>query len=120
MMVSSSALWTMSSPGIAQDSTLLLALYRFSFALGGPGFSVPFGLLIAGVSVTAGLSKLLPKWLVIAGLVIAVIGELSWLDILFPKALLLIPLTRFPGFIWLITAGFVLPSARERAKVQEE
>jgi hypothetical protein len=120
MMVSSAVLWTMSYPGIAQDSTLLLALYRFSFALGGPGFSVPFGLLIAGVSVTAGLSKLLPKWLVIGGLVIALTGELSWLDILFPKALLLIPLTRFPGFAWLIATGILLPSARERAKVPQE
>jgi hypothetical protein len=120
MLVTSSVLWTMSSPGIAQDSTLLLALYRFSFALGGPGFSVPFGLLIAGVSVTAGFSKLLPKWLVIAGLVIAVIGELSWLDILFPKALLLIPLTRFPGYLWLIAAGFSLPSTREKAEAPQD
>jgi hypothetical protein len=120
MLISSSVLWTMSAPGIAQDSTLLLALYRLSFALGGPGFSVPFGLLIAGVSVTTGFSKLLPKWLVIAGLAIAVVGELSWLDILFPKALLLIPLTRFPGFAWLIVAGFVLPSTRERARIPRE
>jgi len=37
MMVSSSVLWTMSYPGIAQDSNLLLALYRFSFALGRTG-----------------------------------------------------------------------------------
>lgn len=120
MIVSSSVLWTMSSPRIAQDSTLLLALYRFSFALGGPGFSVPFGILIAGVSVTAGFSKIMPKWLVTAGLVIAVIGELSWLNIRFPKALLLIPLTRFPGFLWLIAAGFILPNTLERAKVSQE
>jgi hypothetical protein len=119
MMVASSVLWTMSYPGIAQDATLLQALYRINFALGGPGFSVPFGILIAGVSVTAWFSKLLPKWLVIPGLIVAVIGELSWLDILFPKALLLIPLTRFPGFAWLIAAGFALPSSRERAPVQQ-
>ena len=116
MMVSSSILWTMSYPGIAQDSTLLQALYRLSFALGGPGFSVPFGLLIAGISVTAWFGKLLPKGLVITGVVIAVIGELSWLDILFPKALVLIPLTRFPGFAWVIATGFALPNAIERAK----
>jgi len=118
IMVSSSILWTMSYPGIAQDSTLLQALYRLSFALGGPGFSVPFGLLIAGVSVTAWFGKLLPKWLVITGLVIAVIGELSWLDILIPKALFLIPLTRFPGFAWMIAAGFALPNTIEREKAE--
>lgn len=120
MMASSSVLWTMSYPGIAQDSALLQALYRIDFALGGPGFSVPFGLLIAGVSVTAGLSKLLPSWLVILGLAIATAGELSWLDILFSKALFLIPLTRFPGFLWMIAVGFALPRERERAKVPQE
>lgn len=114
MMAATSVLWTMSYPGIAQDSTLLQALYRVQFALGGPGFSVPFGLLIAGVSVTAGFSKLLPKWIVVLGLVLAVVGELSWLDILFPKALFRIPLTRFPGFIWLIAAGFALPKTVAR------
>jgi hypothetical protein len=62
----------------------------------------------------------MPKWLVTAGLVIAVIGELSWLNIRFPKALLLIPLTRFPGFLWLIAAGFILPNTLERAKVSQE
>ena len=110
MMASSSVLWTMSYPGIAQEPALLQALYRLTFALGGPGFSVPLGLLIAGVSVTAGFNKLLPKWIVILGLVLAVMGELSWLDILFPKLLFLIPLTRFPGFVWLISAGFALPN----------
>ena len=117
MMAASSVLWTMTYPGIAQDGPLIQALYRFSFALGGPGFSVPLGLLIAGISVTAGFGKLLPKWLVVMGLVIAVIGELSWLQIVFPQLLPLIPLTRFPGFIWLIAAGFALPRTVDREKV---
>ncbi|HZS53287.1 MAG TPA: hypothetical protein VFA65_02710 [Bryobacteraceae bacterium] len=111
MITASSVLWTMTYPGIAQAGPLLQALYRFAFALGGPGFSVPFGLLIAGISVSAGLARLLPKWLAIVGVVIAAIGELSWLQIVFPKLLPLIPLTRFPGFIWLIIAGFALPRA---------
>jgi len=120
MMAASSVLWTMSYPGIAQDSALLQALYRLQFAWGGPGFSVPLGLLIAGVSVTAGFSKLLPKWIVIFGLLLAVVGELSWLDLLFPRALLLIPLTRFPGFVWLIAAGFALPNTVEREEAAQE
>lgn len=119
MMAGSSVMWTMSYPGIAQDSTLLQALYRMSFALGGPGFSVPFGLLIAGVSITAGFARLLPRWIVVFGVLVAIVGELSWLEILFPKALPLIPLTRFPGFIWMIAAGFALPSFRTRSEVKE-
>lgn len=116
MMASSSVLWTMSYPGIAQEPGLLQGLYRLTFAWGGPGFSVPFGLLVAGVSVTAGFNKLLPKWIVALGLVLAAVGELSWLDILFPKAVFLIPLTRFPGFVWLIAAGFALPNSVDQAK----
>jgi hypothetical protein len=109
MTVASSVLWAMTYPGISEAGPLIQALYRIQFALGGPGFSVPFGLLLAGISITAGVARLLPKWLVVLGILIAAMGELSWLDILFAKALPLIPLTRFPGFAWLIAAGFSLP-----------
>jgi hypothetical protein len=39
------------------------------------------------------------------------IGELSALNLVIPQVLFLIPLTRFPGFIWLIAAGFILPAS---------
>ncbi len=110
MLASSSILWTLSYPAITQDSALVQALFHMDFALGGPGFSVPFGIFVAGVSVTAGFGKLLPTWIVVLGIAVALAGELSWLEILFPKMLFLIPLTRFPGFIWMIAAGFTLPN----------
>jgi hypothetical protein len=113
MLVSSSVLWTLAHPGIAQDRALVLALYWLVQGLGGSGFSVPFGLLIAGIAVPAAFLKLLPKWLVVSGLALAVIGELSWLNLIMPKALFLVPLTRFPGFAWLIAAGFALPTTIE-------
>jgi hypothetical protein len=109
MAASACVLWVMAYPGIAQDAAVLRALYYLQFAFGGPGFSVPLGLLIAGISVTAGFLRLLPKWLVVLGLALAVIGELSWLSMIFPKLLFLIPLTMFPAFVWLIAAGFLLP-----------
>lgn len=68
MIVSSSILWTMAQPGIAQDRTLVQALYWLDQALGGSGFSVPFGLLLAGISIPAALMKLLPKWLIVLGI----------------------------------------------------
>ena len=113
MAASALVLWVMAYPGIAQDPGVLRALYYLTFALGGVGFSVPMGLLIAGLSIPAAFFKLLPKWLVVFGLVLAVIGELSALSLVIPKALFLIPLTRFPGFIWLIGAGFALPKTRD-------
>jgi hypothetical protein len=102
--------WAMSYQGIADDPAVIRALYYFAFALGGVGYSVPLGLLIAGISVSAGFARLLPKWLVWSGIVIAVFGETSCLNLIFPKLLPLIPLTRFPGFIWLIVTGFRIPT----------
>jgi hypothetical protein len=112
IVATSFILWAMSYPGVAQDAGVLRALYYLSFAFGGVGFSVPMGLLISGICIISLFLKLLPKWLIIFGLAIAVVGELSWLDLITPKALPLIPLTRFPAFIWLIAAGFALPKRR--------
>lgn len=106
------ATWTLIRPVIAQTPSSILALNYFSYALGGPGFSIPMGLLMAGVSVSAGLNKLIPKWVMILGLVLAACGELSVFHLIFPQLLFLIPLTRFPGFIWIIAVGFTLPKFR--------
>lgn len=111
-------LWVMAYPGIAQETAVLRALYYLGFATGGVGFSVPMGLLIAGLSVPAAFMKLLPKWLVVSGFALGIIGELSALNLVIPQALFLIPLTRFPGFVWLIAAGFALsasPRSMQRA-----
>jgi hypothetical protein len=111
LALSALVLWVMAYPGIAQEASVLRALYYVTFAVGGVGYSVPLGLLIAGVSMPSGFMKLLPKWLVAFGILIGVCGELSWFSLIFSNLIFLIPLTRFPGFIWLITAGFMLPKA---------
>ena len=112
MLVTTSVMWTTSSVATVASDDLLLALYRLHMALGGPGFAVPFGLLLAGIAVTGGLSRSLPSWFAILGVVLAVIGELSWLFLITPRALPLIPLVRFPGFPWLIATAWLLPNTR--------
>lgn len=104
--------WTMIHPAVAQQASVLIGLFYLFNAFGGIGFSIPMGLFIAGVSVSSGLMKLLPRWIVILGLFLAVAGELSWFHMLSPSLLFLIPLVRFPGFIWLIAVGFALPRIR--------
>jgi len=111
LALSALILWVIAYPGIAQDTAVLRALYYIVFAVGGVGYSVPLGLLVAGVSVPSAFMRLLPKWLIVLGLLIAACGELSWFSLVFPKLLFLIPLTRFPSFIWLVIAGFMLPKA---------
>lgn len=103
-------LWGAIHPGVAPDATVTTVLNYISYAFGGPGFAIPMGLLIAGICIPAAFLKLLPKWLVIFGLILAVAGELSWFNLIFPQVLFLIPLVRFPGFVWLIAAGFALPN----------
>jgi hypothetical protein len=114
-LVSALGQWTLARPGLADDAPVVQALYFWIFALGGPGYSVPLGLLLAGISVPALIFRLLPKWLAVSGLVLAAVGELSALSLVIPGALFLIPLTRFPGFAWLIAAGFKLPGTLRRA-----
>ena len=108
--ISALVLWVMAYPGIADVNGVVRALYYIVFAVGGVGFSVPMGLLIAGISIPALVLKLLPKWLIFFGLTLGVIGELSFFTLAIPSAVFLIPLTRFPSFVWLIFAGFKLPS----------
>jgi hypothetical protein len=112
LALSSLILWVMSYPGIAQEAGVVRALYYLVYAIGGVGFSVPIAILILGLSIPALAMKLLPKWLVIFGYALASIGILSASSLVVPEALLLVPLTRFLGFIWLISAGFLLPRAR--------
>jgi hypothetical protein len=106
--------WALTWPGIAHDAPLTLALFYLLFAFGGPGFSVPMGLFVGSISMVAVMRSLLPAWLVGIGFAIALIGVVSWLNLLVPAAPLVsltIPLTRFPAFAWLVVAGFMLPKA---------
>jgi hypothetical protein len=97
--------WILAQPGIAESQRVV---HLFSFASGGPGFVVPFGILVAGVAVSGGLPGHLPRWVMWLGLVVAALSELSSLTIALPSAAYLLPLARFTGFVWLIAAGATL------------
>jgi hypothetical protein len=105
--------WTLIRPAVAASPQILVALNYLAYAFGGPGFSIPMGLLMAGISVSAGLTKLIPRWVMIFGLFLALCGEVSLFHLISPKLLFLIPLVRFPGFIWIIAVGFTLPTHRK-------
>jgi hypothetical protein len=108
--------WVMAQPGIASQSIATRILHLLSFATGGVGFVVPFGLLVAGVSVIAWFTRVLPRWLVWLGLVVAVIAELSSLSLVLTPAAYLLPAARFAGFAWIIATGFLLPRSRAEAQ----
>jgi hypothetical protein len=104
--------WALSRPELLEPVSLMRALHLLTFLTGGVGHVVPLGLLLAGVSVTSGYARLLPRWVVWLGLVIAVIAELSTLSLVVPVAAILLPMARFPAFVWLIAVGATMPRRR--------
>lgn len=120
MMAASSALWVMAQPGVAEDRAVLHALYWLVQGFGGAGFSVPFGILVAGVTIPAAFMRLVPKWIVMLGIGVAICGGLSWLFLMVPGALPLVPLTRFPGFVWIIAMALTLPGSTARGSPRAE
>ena len=115
LSISGLVTWTLAQPAALASPPLVRALADLAFATGGPGSVVPFGLLIAGLAVPAAFAALLPRWLAATGLIIALAAEFSTLSLLAGGFAYLLPLARFAGLAWLITAGALLPKARSAA-----
>jgi hypothetical protein len=113
--------WVLGQAEVGSQAATAHILHLLAFATGGVGFVVPFGLLLAGVTVICWFTKYLPRWLVWLGLAVAVIAELSSLSLVFTPGVFLVPLARFLGFVWIIAAGFKLPRSRaETQRVRRE
>jgi hypothetical protein len=101
---------------VSMDPTTLPALSSgfqwLYFALGGPGHVALTGLLVAGVSVSGGIARLLPRWIAWSGVVLAALAELSTLVLVIPGAVFLLPLSRFFTFVWMIAVGATLPKSK--------
>lgn len=110
--------WVLGQPGVASQAEAARLLHLLAFATGGVGYVVPFGLLLAGVSVISWFMRLLPRWLVWAGLVLAAVAELSSLSLVFTRAAYLLPVARFLGLVWIMATGFLLPRSRAEAQTR--
>jgi hypothetical protein len=110
LILSALASWSLTRPGIAEASGAVATLQAISFAGGGPGFAVLLGLFIAGVSVTAGLHRLIPSWLMGLGIAVAIACELASLSLLNFKAAYFIPVGRFVSIVWMIGVALTLPT----------
>jgi hypothetical protein len=113
LLISGLCMWALGAPGMAALPEATRLLHLLTFAAGGPGFAVTFGLLVLGVSLAGGLSRHLPRWLMWFGIAIGVVAELSSLSLLSNTAALLLPLARFPGLFWLLAVAACLPTVRE-------
>jgi hypothetical protein len=110
LMLSALCGWSVTRPGIASADGAVSLLQALSFAGGGPGFVVPLGLFVAGVSITAGLHRLIPRWLMWLGILLAVACELASLTLVFWNAAYFIPVGRFLGVVWMIGVDVTLPT----------
>ena len=110
LMLSALSGWSVTRPGIAEADGAVSILQALSFAGGGPGFVVPLGLFVAGVSISAGLHRLIPRWLMWLGVFIAVACELAALTLVVWNAAYFIPVGRFLSVIWMIGVAVTLPT----------
>jgi hypothetical protein len=105
--------WVLGQPVAVRDPVLAHTLHFLSFALGGPGHVAALGLLVFGLAVTSWFLRRAPRWLCVAGYVIAAVSVLSSVSMVVTPAALLIPLGRFTAMIWLVAIAFLVP--RDRA-----
>jgi hypothetical protein len=115
LILSSLANWSLTRPGIAEATGAVRALLALSFAGGGPGFAVLLGLFLAGVSISAGLYKLMPRWLMWLGIAVAIACELASLTLLNFTAGYFIPVGRFISIVWMIGVSLTLPVGIDNA-----
>src|SRR5580698_9869530 len=108
--------WILSVPEVLASAPIVKAVSFLNFLLGGAVFAVGFGLLAAGVSVTCYFMRLLPRWSVALGMLMAITGELSSLSLVAYPANFFIPITRYLGFIWMFSVAVAL--TRDRKGVQ--
>ncbi|GAA3553684.1 hypothetical protein GCM10022222_41720 [Amycolatopsis ultiminotia] len=116
LAVSGLVTWTAAQAADPAAPAVARALTSFAFATGGPGFVVPLALLIAGVAVPAVFLHLLPRWVSIAGLVLAVVAVLATFALLTPALYPLIPIGRFGGLLWLVLISVLLPHDRHQVR----
>lgn len=116
LMISALGQWALGQPGVAAQAGASRMLHLLMFATGGVGYVAALGLLLAGVSVISLFMKTLPRWVTWLGLTIAAVAEVSSLSLLVPGAVYLLPLARFPAYVWIIAAGFLLPRSRAEAR----
>jgi hypothetical protein len=112
--------WELSLPEILASAPLVKAINFLNFLLGGVVFAVGFGLLAAGVSVTSYFMRLLPRWLVVFGMLLAATGELASLSLIAYPANFFIPITRYLGLIWMVSVAVALTRGPKAAEVRDQ
>jgi hypothetical protein len=105
-------------PHVADSPAAIRALNGITFAAGGPAFVLFSGLLLAGISVTGIVAKVLPQPLAWGGLLIAFVSELASVSAAWSGLDVLLPIGRFGGLIWMVAVGVTLPATRRELRTR--
>jgi hypothetical protein len=108
--------WVLTQPDTSSDPSVVHIVHLSAFAAGAIGHVALAGLFVAGVSLSAGLSGLVPRWIMWLGLGLAVCSELATLTLLTPAAVYFLPIARFGTLFWMIAVGATLPKSRQAAQ----
>jgi hypothetical protein len=114
LILSGSVGWILSVPEVLASAPIVKMVNFLNFLLGGVVFAVGFGLLAAGISVTCYFMRLLPRWVVAFGILMALAGELSSLSLVAYPANFFIPITRYLGILWMFSVAVALDGDRKR------
>jgi hypothetical protein len=102
--------WSMSHQGVIESDEVRRGLHYLFFGLGGFAHVASIGVLVGAVSIVALRARLLPRWLVVVSLVVAVLALASPFTFVTESTTLLIPLGRFPALLWQVAVAFMLPA----------
>lgn len=94
------------------DRPTVALLHQLSFFVGGVGFIVFLGLLIAGTAVAAWVAGLVPRWLGMGSVAVAAVAETSILSLAIEPLTLTIPLARLIGTLALLGLALSLSTRR--------
>jgi hypothetical protein len=102
--------WALSRPHtLDAGGALVRALQDLAFVAGGPGHVGFLGVLVGAVSLAAWSGRHLPAWIAGLGGLVAALSILSIFTLIFDDASSLLPVARFPTFIWLLVTAMALP-----------
>jgi hypothetical protein len=105
--------WVASRSG--DSAPIATMLHEVRIVTGGPGFTVFFGLLAAGVSLSMLRLRVARPW-AITGLVLTAVAMLSLVALLSLGELATrpVPITRLGGVVWLLAVSVLLPASLSR------
>jgi hypothetical protein len=120
LAVSAMTQWTLSRPHtLDEGGALVRSLQDLAFVAGGPGHVGFLGLFVAAISLAAWSRRQLPAWIAALGGLVATLSVLSILTLVFDDAASLLPLARFPTFIWLLVTALALPGGTPADQLTE-